>query len=246
MDWTSSDILKILDNCCDHFTFPMLDNGYFYLAATRLSLYRSSADWALVIEVFGYSPRSGIPDIYIYTFGSSLVRHSQENQYASPEAYERYLLANPNNDFAYINPIGPSFYDLAHDVYFYEEVSGDITLRGRIVDVPAIDDYAANGIDLKNPPSVLVFEFCRLLAALERNEVLSTPEERRICVPLDLQQILQLEEWHHPDVVTDDRPSGNITFRQLAEVLVTGDISIYTPIDPSNTHWSNWPDGGAL
>jgi hypothetical protein len=46
----------------------MLDNGYIYLAATRLSLFRSSRDWAITIEVFGYSPRAGIPDTSIYTF----------------------------------------------------------------------------------------------------------------------------------------------------------------------------------
>jgi len=34
-------ILSVLDRCCDAFSFPMLDNGYFYLAATRLSLYRT-------------------------------------------------------------------------------------------------------------------------------------------------------------------------------------------------------------
>lgn len=31
-------------------TFPMLDDGYLYLAATRLCLHRSDTDWALVIE----------------------------------------------------------------------------------------------------------------------------------------------------------------------------------------------------
>jgi hypothetical protein len=33
------DILSILDGCCGAFSFPMLDNGYVYLAGTRLSLY---------------------------------------------------------------------------------------------------------------------------------------------------------------------------------------------------------------
>jgi hypothetical protein len=50
-------ILSILDRCCDAFTFPMMDNGSIYLAAARLSLYRSRIDWAMVIEVFGFSPR---------------------------------------------------------------------------------------------------------------------------------------------------------------------------------------------
>ena len=53
MTFDPEEILSILDRCCDMFAFPMLDNGYWYLAATRLSLYRSATDWAMVIEVFG-------------------------------------------------------------------------------------------------------------------------------------------------------------------------------------------------
>ena len=59
MAFDPEEILSILDRCCDAFTFPMLDNGYVYLAATQLSLYRSTMDWAVVIEVFGFSPRAG-------------------------------------------------------------------------------------------------------------------------------------------------------------------------------------------
>lgn len=55
MPASAPDILAVLDRCCDACTFPMLDNGYVYLAATRLSLFRSKADWAMVIEVFGFS-----------------------------------------------------------------------------------------------------------------------------------------------------------------------------------------------
>ncbi len=72
MAFEAEEILAILDRCCDAFTFPMLDNGYVYLAATRLSLYRSATDWAIVIEVFGFSPRSGLPDTHVQTFASRL------------------------------------------------------------------------------------------------------------------------------------------------------------------------------
>ena len=72
MGITSEQILNILDRCCDDFTFPILDNGYVYLAATRMSLFRSDVDWALVIEIFGFSPRTGLPDISIHTFASRL------------------------------------------------------------------------------------------------------------------------------------------------------------------------------
>ena len=43
-------ILNILDDCCEAFTFPMLDNGYVYPVASRLTLFRSDLDWAIVIE----------------------------------------------------------------------------------------------------------------------------------------------------------------------------------------------------
>jgi hypothetical protein len=67
MDWTPAKILSILDRCCAWFDFPMLDNGYIYLAATRLSFYCCDQDWALVIEVFGFSPRYGNPKSHATT-----------------------------------------------------------------------------------------------------------------------------------------------------------------------------------
>ena len=81
-------ILDVLDRCCDAFTFPMLNNGYVYLAATRLSLYRTAADWAMVIEVFGFSPRSGLPDTHIHTFASTLYNRDTPEKYAKREAYD--------------------------------------------------------------------------------------------------------------------------------------------------------------
>jgi len=61
------DLLRVLDSCAQSCTFPMLDNGHVYLAATRLSLFGSAADWALVVEVFGFSPRAGLPDLHVHT-----------------------------------------------------------------------------------------------------------------------------------------------------------------------------------
>ena len=62
----------------------------------------------------------------------------------------------------------------------------------------------------------------------------------------EMQRILQLEAWHHPDLASGERPSQSETFRQLAEVLVEGDTILYHPSLPPNTHWRNWPDGGTL
>ena len=78
-------ILGVLDQCAERFTFPMLDNGYVYLAATRLSLYRASEEWAMVIEVFGYSPRESLPDIAIYTFASTIWNRDIPKSYGPQE-----------------------------------------------------------------------------------------------------------------------------------------------------------------
>ncbi len=43
MEWRSDQILDILDAGCEAFTFPVLDNGYVYLAATRMSLSSTSS-----------------------------------------------------------------------------------------------------------------------------------------------------------------------------------------------------------
>jgi hypothetical protein len=113
--------------------------------------------------------------------------------------------------------------------------------------IPSIEEYAKRAIALENPPRVWVFELCRYVAEVERDSVLATPQERRISVRPEMAQILQLEEWCHPDVVEDEnRPSGSETFQQLAEGLVTGNVALYKPSQSPDTHWRNWPDGGTL
>ena len=239
----ADDILSVLDRCCGTFSFPMLDNGYVYLAATRLSLFRSSSDWAVAIEVFGFSPRTGLPDIHVYTFASHLHDRNPPEQYRDRAAYEAYLSNNPNNESRFFYPIedGPWLSGEA-----VSPAARSVILRGRGLALPTVDECARYGVVLTEPPSVQVFELCRYLAATQRELVLATPEERRASVPPELNQILQLEEWHHPDVVADEKPSTSPTFRQLAAVLASGDVSRYAPAEAPNTHWSNWPDGGSL
>ncbi len=222
----------------------MLDNGYVYLAATRLSLHRSVSDWAIVIEVFGFSPRSGLPDTHLHTFASTLYNRDPRERYASLDAYERYLANNPHNDSRFIYPIEEGGWQ---DDELLDEDAREVTVRGKAQPLPLIVEYERRGIRLESPPRVHVFELCRFLADIARDSVLATPIERRVSVLPGMKQILQLEEWNHPNVVDDsDRPSGSETFQQLAQVLATGDISLYRPSYQPNTHWRNWPDGGRL
>jgi hypothetical protein len=101
----SDDILRILDQGAEAFVLPMLDNGYVHLAATRISLHRSDVDWALVFEVFGFSPRAGLPDLCVCTFGRRLRDRDPSEKYVSREAYSNYLTQHPNDDSRFFHPI---------------------------------------------------------------------------------------------------------------------------------------------
>ncbi len=241
------EILEILDQCCDAFTFPMLDNGYVYLGATRLSLYRSDNDWAIVIEVFGFSPRTELPDTHIYTFSSRLQNRKSPTEYINRAAYDAYIADNQYNESRFIYTISEGDWQDSDNTEFLAKDAQYASIRGKEITLPPIKEYSQYRIQLENSLRVKTFEFCRFLAATVKNEVLATPEERRINIQNELTQILQLEEWNHPNVVDPDaRPSRSETFQQLAQVLMTGDPGFYQPAQPPNTHWGNWPDGGTL
>ena len=237
MPFEADRILSVLDRCCDAFTFPMLDNGYVYLATTRLSLYRTAADWAMVIEVFGFSPRSGLPDTHIHTFASTLYNRDAPEKYVKREAYDRYLANNPNNESRFVYPIDAGGWQDDQNDEILAEDAREVVVRGQRRSIPSVDEYAQRGITVENPHRVRVFELCRFLADVARDSVLATGQERRVSVLPDMTQILQLEEWRHPNVVdNDDRPSGSETFQQLAHVLATGNVGFYGPSLPPNTH----------
>ena len=168
-------------------------------------------------------------------------------RYANGEAYNRYLANNPNNDSRFVYTIDAGDWQDDQDDEILAEDAREVIVRSQRRPTPSLHEYAEQGIVLENPARVRVFELCRFLAAVARDSVLATAAERRVSVLPDMTQILQLEEWHHPNVVNnDDRPSGSETFKQLAQVLATGNIAFYRPSLPPNTHWRNWPEGGLL
>src|SRR5690348_8477015 len=152
MPFEADHILSVLDRCCAAFTFPMLDNGYVYLAATRLSLYRTAADWAMVIEVFGFSPRSGLPDTHIHTFASTLYNRDAPEKYVKREAYDSYLANNPNNDSRFVYPIDAGDWQDIQNDEIVAENAREVVVRGQAKPLPPIDGYERRSIKLENPP----------------------------------------------------------------------------------------------
>jgi hypothetical protein len=86
----------------------------------------------------------------------------------------------------------------------------------------------------------------RSLVPAHRDLLLATEGEIRERVPVDLPQLVRLEQWHHPDLSNGQMPSECETFQQIAEAIVTGDAAKIRPTLAPNTHWKNWPEGGML
>ena len=240
----SDEILEILDEAAVRGAFPMLDNGYVYLAATRLSLFRSPEDWGMVIEIFGYSPRAGIPDTHLYTFASRLHNRDTREKYMDESAYQDYLAYNPYNESRFIYPIREGSWIDSEQPDFVAK-TGKLQLRDQILPLPSQAEYAKQGIELGHERPA-IYELCRYLAARWRDKALASPRELRVSILPSMSLILQLQEWFHLDLVTGEHPSECETFRQLAKVLETGDVKDYRPSPRPNTHWRHWPEGGTL
>jgi hypothetical protein len=73
--------------------------------------------------------------------------------------------------------------------------------------------------------------------------VLGTVDERRVSIGPDLTRLLLLDDWHHADVIGGEPPAGQ---RRFVSVLAEGDRSLFSPVEPPNTHWEFWPGGDSL
>lgn len=217
--YSAAVILKQLDDCAEAYTFPVLDNAYVYPADTRMTLYRDEERWALVIEVLGFNSHMGGTegiDNALYCFGNCLRRRPG----MSPEDTLRPVTDGDS---------GPLFAE--SDGTALRKGVKDLRIRGRLL--PA-------------PPSAEAFELLRALVPEHREQLFATDEELQARLPSDLPRLLRLDEWNHPDIAEGDLPSESPTFKMLAQVLETGDPSLYRPRRKPNTHWSNWPEGGVL
>ncbi len=232
--YTQGEILSQLDACCPDFTFPMLDNGYVYLADVRLSAYRTEAYWALIIETLGSNFRAS---------GVYNALHCYGNCFAHPAG-----LADDGIVAVLDDPLNNPIFD-EEDRWDVQQEKGSLRVRGKTIayDV-SMKHLLEKGIgeDTWDSGGVTITELVRSLLPEHHALLLATEEELRQRLPFDLPLVLRLDEWHHPDVVEDELPSGNEAFQMIADVFVSGDPMRYKPTLPPNTHWSNWLEGGTL
>ena len=106
--------------------------------------------------------------------------------------------------------------------------------------------YNASEIILEDEDKINAIEFLRLLDKLYHEKLVATEQEIIERIPKDIKKIIELHDWYHPDVSSNEMPSQNETFKLISKVLETGVIENYKPTNNSNTHCINWPEGGTL
>jgi hypothetical protein len=243
-------ILDVLDAAASGFGFPALDNGYVYPVDIRLSVFGDGSRWAVVFDWLGVQNRAVDFRSALYAYGNCLVSHRTEADFVSPEAFQTWLEDHPSDETLFLSPVsdGPSgpLLDPDRGLRINPDAT-DLRIRGRVVPLPRDPAvYRRQGVVLEEPPALFLYELMRCLVLFHRPALVSTDEEMDHLVPRDLPLLLRLDEWHHPDLVGDERPSHTQAFQMIAAVLVHADATYYRPTEAPNTHWSNWPGGGTL
>ena len=147
LSFTTNEILKQLDKCAEDFTFPMLDNGYVYLANTQLKAYRDDKRWVIIIEVVGFSYRggghNGITNC-LHVFGNCL-------NYPAGTKDENFLYLTADSDE------GETFDD--EESFHLQPSVGTFLLRGQKHAVSHDRNaYTAIGIELEEENTINAFE----------------------------------------------------------------------------------------
>lgn len=255
--FSEKDILTILDNSAKDGSagFVSLGHPYSYLIDCRINLFRGSENkWTIAVERLGYNPRAGSILLEIFYYGNCL-----KNMKAQINKHCGYNIYLPISQLNFLNTIT--------DEETVKPESDTWVVRGKNINIKyAKQEYQDNGIETGATIEYVGIEaVARLATKKYRNLFRATDEELYDAIPKDLKKLLVLDEWYHRDFYLlpienevpeykrrnqkrwlKDRPSSYETWKQFAEVLVSGDTSHYKPTIKANTHWKNWPESGSL
>lgn len=189
---TVTEILNNLDDTPkqgDYISFVELGHAYSYLIDSRLNIFHSAdGRWAIAVERLGYNPRAGAILLDIYYYGNCLCNLDEYN--------------HQNSNYYSVLPIDQEKFAATTDGEILQPYADYWIVRGEKVALSHNkQDYLNAGIELKEyePNEISIEEVGRLLIKTHRNLFRATDEELYRSLPLDLEKILILDEWHHRD-----------------------------------------------
>ena len=229
------EILYLLDTEAESYVFPMLDNGYYYHGDQKLTIFRDEKRWAILLEVLQFNNHGnnlgGITTI-ANVFGNCLSGWNDNDNF--------YFFASDNDVETFL-------YDETNYVPYLNDKATSIKVRDTVIPIQfGKAYYMRKGIELEFENKVTPWEFLRGLIPEHSHLFWLTRQEISKKIPPDLPEFMTITNWHHPNLALGEKPSDMETFQQLADVIATGDKTIYNTKEINNTHWRNWPEGGAL
>jgi hypothetical protein len=233
-------------------------------------------EWAIVSEVLGYEPRADCITLDLTYLGNCLINLEQVNDLTSnhrtvipvdPDQFRETLDGDALKPEATgwlvrgeMIPVSQNRKEYAENGIELEEFEpGEIRAEeaGRLLILKYARLFRATDEELyQSLPATLrkilvLDEWYHREYYLQMN-LLENPEfQRRYeMMPEPLRQML------HEDMIKrnefdriereQNRPGSYETWQQLADVITTGDVSLYKPTLKPNSHWKNWPESGSL
>jgi hypothetical protein len=217
LTYTVDQILKCLDKAHENLDFPGFNKINIHMVSARLTGFRSDTHWVIVFEQL--ENWYGLAGIQpVLAISAFSNRSDLENGLV--ETLFPVEIENEN--------------DWKHTNTLHLIIRGEaLTLNTQLIERHHRWNF---GFDL----------LVHLLPEY-RSKMLATENELQLIASNDLLQVIQLDNWHHPDVFgwnyQADRhfqPSDAKSMQMIANVLVTGDQNFYKPCEDPNIDWRKW------
>lgn len=200
---TEQEILFTLDNYRNGLdpAFVELGHPYVYPIDSRINAFRDNAgQWALAIEVLGYSPRGCNITLEITYYGNCLINLEYTSNYYS----NSYVIC----------PITQESFDEAVEFECLKPDADHWIVRGEKIKLSHNKkEYEDAGITLREfePGEIAVKEAGRLLVTQYRPLFRATDDELYKSIPRELQKILVIDEWYHRDFYQNNFDIADLT-----------------------------------
>jgi hypothetical protein len=226
--------------------FLDLEHGYCLTAGNRIHLFADDERWAIVFEKSGYQNRGTSGEIELNFIGNCIeypIDKYPERNYVTNQS--RIILIDPEEFERIENKDG-------EEIETFELIGQDIkNIKVRDVVIPFDNNYKNYekvGIEISeydNPKKLIGFgELIRYLHETDSLLISAKNEDIRNNIPNDVPKIMTIEKFHIGSAYEDTNPpSQQETFKLIAKILVTKDISKWKPTQIANNHWSNWESG---
>jgi hypothetical protein len=220
-----SEILSQLDKAALEYQFPIFNNVNYPAAGMRLTAFRDDAEWLIVFEKVAYSDAEGTFLNMIYAYGNKLAKPGFQAQ-----SVRRVVKEVPSD------PIWDDEMNFLLDMSNFS-----LLINGSIRQFsPSEDIYNKAKINL-NDDSDSALKVLRLIMYFIPDEVFSNDDELlAACNRANIPKFIQLNEWHHPDVLKGELPSHSVCFQTLAQAIAENKIELFSCPEEINTHWSCW------